>query len=85
MYSNTQPSPSSSPGKESTNSVRILSSPGARFSDPTALGGASDGNKSQTRPIAAILRDASGPFDRNSYIVAPFDNEVRRDAEFYQS
>ncbi|KAI0250660.1 hypothetical protein BJV78DRAFT_1091199, partial [Lactifluus subvellereus] len=39
----------------------------------------------RTRPIAAILRDASSPFDRNSCIVAPFDNEVRRDAEFYQN
>lgn len=75
----------SSPGKGSTNSVRMPSSPGPRSSDPGAAGSGPDGGKPQTRSVTAILRDASTPFDRNSCIVTPFDNEAMRDMEFYQS
>jgi hypothetical protein len=85
MYPDSQSPPPSSPGKESANSVRIHSSPSPRFSNPTASGSALDGNKSRTRPVAAILRDVSSSFDQKSCVVVPFDNEVRRDAEFYQS
>jgi hypothetical protein len=70
----------SSPGKESADSVRMLSSPGTG-----ATGSAPDGGKPRTRSVAAILCDASNPFDRNSCIVTPFDNEAMRDMEFYQS
>lgn len=85
MYSDTQsPSPSSRE-KDSANSVRMHSSPSPVSSDPIASGGVSNGTKSQTRSVAAILRDASSPFDRDFCIITPFDDEVRRDAEFYQS
>ena len=75
----------SSPGKESANSVRMRSSPDPRSSDPGATGSAPDGGKPRTRSVAAILCDASTPFDRSSCIVTPFDNEAVRDVEFYQS
>lgn len=75
----------SSPGKESANSVRMHSSPGLRSSDHSAAGSAPDGSKPRTRTVAALLRDASAPFDRSSCIVTPFDNEAMRDMQFYQS
>ncbi|KAF8273487.1 hypothetical protein EI94DRAFT_1237101 [Lactarius quietus] len=78
----------SSPGEESTNSARMHSSPGPRSSDPGAvgsLGSAPDCGKPRTRTVAAILCDASTPFDRSSCIVTPFDNEAIRDMEFYQN
>ena len=49
------------------------------------MGSALDGGKNRTRSVAAILSDASTPFDRSSFIVTPFDNEAMRDMEFYQS
>jgi len=79
----------SSPGKESTNSAMIHSSPGPRSSDPgvagIVAGSVPDGGKLRTRSVAAILGDSSTPFDRSSCIVTPFDNEAIRDMEFYQN
>ncbi|KAI9428313.1 hypothetical protein H4582DRAFT_2050406 [Lactarius indigo] len=75
----------SSPGKESVDSVGMHPSPSLRSSDPGATGSAPDGSKPRTRTVAAILRDASAPFDRSSCIVTPFDNEAMRDMQFYQS
>jgi hypothetical protein len=63
----------------------MLSSPSPVVSTAIASGTQPDANKSRTRSVAAILRDASSPLDRNACIIAPFDDEVRRDAEFYQS
>ena len=63
----------------------MLSSPSPVVSTAVASGTQLDANKSRTRSVAAILRDASSPLDRNACIIAPFDDEVRRDAEFYQS
>ena len=84
MSSDTQ-SPPLSPEKDSTRSVRMLSSPSPVVSTAIASGTLPDANKSRTRSVAAILRDTSNPLDRNTCIIAPFDDEVRRDAEFYQS
>ena len=78
----------SSPGKESTISAMMHSSPGARSSDPGAgivAGSVPDGGKLRTRSVAAILGDSSAPFDRSSCIVTPFDNEAMRDIELFQS
>ena len=61
----------------------MLSSPAPP--DPMPSGSVHDGNQSRTRSVAAILRNASNPLDRDACIIAPFDDEVRRDAEFYQS
>ena len=86
--SSDSPSPHpSSPVKDSAHfdSVRVHSSPGPVISGTTALGSLPDANKSRTRSVAAILRDTSTLLDRNACVVAPFDDEVRRDAEFYQS
>jgi len=67
----------------------MLSSPSPVVSTAIASGtlpdAFPDANKSRTRSVAAILRDASDPLDRNTCIIAPFDDEVRRDAEFYQN
>ncbi|KAH9979754.1 hypothetical protein BJV74DRAFT_121011 [Russula compacta] len=61
-------------------------SPSSLSSDPIASGSVPpDGTKSRTRSVAAILRDASSPFNRDFCIITPFDDEVRRDAEFYQN
>jgi hypothetical protein len=76
----------SSPGKESTTSAMMHSSPSLRSSDLGASGGVvADGGKPRTRSVAAILGDSSTPFDRSSCIVTPFDKEAIRDMEFYQS
>ncbi|KAI9509048.1 hypothetical protein F5148DRAFT_1190895 [Russula earlei] len=61
------------------------SSPSPVPSNPIEPGSVPEGNKSQTRPVATILRDASIPFDRKSCVLIPFDDEVRRDAEFHQN
>jgi hypothetical protein len=74
-----------SPGKDSTHPVRVQSSPSPVVSTGITSGSVPDANKSRTRSVATILRDASSPLDRNTCIIAPFDDEVRRDAEFYQS
>ncbi|KAI0296421.1 hypothetical protein BC826DRAFT_934201 [Russula brevipes] len=84
MYSDIQSAYSSSPGKDSADSVGMRSSPTPVVSNTTPSGSVPNGNTSRTRSVAAILRDASTPFDRSSCIIAPFDDEVRRDAEFYQ-
>ncbi len=65
--------------------VRVHSSPSPVVSSATASGTLPNADKSRTRSVAAILRDTSTPLDRNACIIAPFDDEVRRDAEFYQS
>ena len=62
----------------------MLSSP-SPVPDPVASASAPDGTQPRTRSVAAILRDASSPFDRHACIIAPFDDEIKRDAEFYQS
>lgn len=85
MFSNVQSPFPSSPGEDSTNSVRVLSSPTPVPRDPMPSGSVPDGNQSRTRSVADILRDASNPLDRNAGIISPFDDEVGRDAEFYQS
>jgi len=81
MFPNVQSPFPSSPGKDTTNS----SSPTPVPPDPMPSGSVPDGNQSRTRSVAAILRDASNPLDRNACIIVPFDDEVRRDAEFYQN
>ena len=78
MSSDTQSPHPSSPVKDSVHSVRVHSSPSPVISGATASG-------SRTRSVAAILRDTSTLLDRNACIISPFDDEVRRDAEFYQS
>lgn len=85
MSSDTQSPHPSSPVKDSAHSVRAHSLSSPVISGATASGTVPDTNKPRTRPVAAILRDASTPLDRNACIIAPFDDEVRRDAEFYQS
>lgn len=84
MSSDTQ-SPHLSPVKDSAHSVRVHSSPSPVISGATASGTLLDANKPRTRSVAAILRDTSTLLDRKACIIAPFDDEVRRDAEFYQS
>ncbi|KAI0301649.1 hypothetical protein B0F90DRAFT_1718916 [Multifurca ochricompacta] len=85
MHPGTQPPIPSSPGKESVESIGIHShsppSPIARCSHPAVSGS----DESRTRSVAAILRDASRSFDQKSCVITPFDNEVERDAEFYQN
>ncbi|KAF8496520.1 hypothetical protein F5888DRAFT_393525 [Russula emetica] len=85
MSSDTQSPHPSSPVKDSAHSVRVHSSPSPVISGTTASGTLPDANKSRTRSVAAILRDTSTLLDRNACIIAPFDDEVRRDAEFYQN
>jgi len=87
MYPDTESLFLSSPGRDSVASPRTHSSPSPVLSNAIASGTVPEGgnNKSETRSVAAILRDGSIPFDRNSCIIAPFDDEVRRDAEFHQN
>ena len=85
MSSDTQSPHPSSPVKDSAHSITVPLSPSPVVTGATASGTLPDGNKSQTRSVAAILRDTSTLLDRNACIIAPFDDEVRRDAEFYQS
>ncbi|KAH9962955.1 hypothetical protein BC827DRAFT_1196134, partial [Russula dissimulans] len=86
MYPDTESLFPSSPGGDSVVSPRTHSSPSPVLSNAIASGSVPEGNnQSQTRSVAAILRDGSIPFDRNSCIIAPFDDEVRRDAEFHQN
>ena len=89
MYPDTESLFPSSPGGDSVNSPRTHSSPSPVLSNAIASASGSvpegNNNKSQTRSVAAILRDDSIPFDRNSCVIAPFDDEVRRDAGFHQS
>ena len=84
MSSDTQSPHTSSPVKDSARSVRVHSSSPV-ISGATASETLPDASKSQTRSVAAILRDTSTLLDRNACIIAPFDDEVRRDAEFFQS
>ena len=85
MSSDTQSPHPLSPVKDSAPSVRMHSSPSPVISGAPASGTIPDTSKSRTRSVAAILRDTSTLLDRNACIIAPFDDEVRRDAEFYQS
>ncbi len=85
MSSDTQSPRPPSPVEDSAHSVRVHSSPSPVVSGATASAALSDANKSRTRSVTAILRDSSTPLDRNACIIAPFDDEVRRDAEFHQS
>jgi hypothetical protein len=85
MSSDTQSPHPSSPVKDTAHSITVHSSPSPVVTGATASGTLPDGNKSRTRSVAAILRDTSTLLDRNACIIAPFDDEVRRDAEFYQS
>ena len=85
MSSDTQ-SPHSSPVKYSVHSVRVHLLPSlVVVYGSTASGMLLKSNKSRTRSVTAILRGASSLLDRNTCIIAPFDDEVWRDAEFYQS
>src|SRR6267154_4927995 len=85
MSSDTQSPHPSSPVKDSAHFVRVHSSPSPVISGATASGTLHDATNSRIRSVAAILRDNSTLLDRNACIIAPFDDEVRRDAEFYQS
>jgi hypothetical protein len=85
MSSDTQSPHPSSLLKDSAHFVRVHSPPSPVISGATASGTLPESNKSRTRSVAAILRDTSTLLDRNACIISPFDDEVRRDAEFYQS
>jgi hypothetical protein len=85
MSSDTQSPHPPSPVNDSAHSVRVHSSPTPVISGATASGTLPDASKTRTRSVAAILRDTSTLLDRNACIISPFDDEVRRDAEFHQS
>lgn len=47
--------------------------------------GKADASERSKRGVSEIISDVFTPFDHRGKIVAPFDNENKRDAEFQES
>ncbi|KAI0356100.1 hypothetical protein OH77DRAFT_1424427 [Trametes cingulata] len=44
----------------------------------------SEASAARKRPVSEVLSETFAPFDHAAKVVAPFDNETKRDAEFLE-